>query len=76
MVVSMLCQYADYIALLTDANVNNMLFVETLKLVAWHKLVEWHSGRTSVSDWRTFPVSPIPDVSGPFAPVGRPAADG
>ena len=32
MVVSMLCQYADYIALLTDANVNNMLFVETLKL--------------------------------------------
>jgi len=32
------------------------IIANKIKLHFWLTLVAWHSGRTSVSDWRTFPV--------------------
>jgi len=42
----------------------------------WRKLVAWHSGKTSVSDWRTFPVLRSTCSWWVTTNVGKPSAIG
>ena len=46
------------------------------KLHFWLKLVAWHSGRTSVFDWRTFPVLRSTCSWWVTTNVGKPSATG
>ena len=45
-------QFTGHVSVLNDIRCGN----GHLDVYTFDQLVAWHSGRTSVSDWRTFPV--------------------